>query len=154
MTTPGRHSGARGASLVGILMIVVVLGGLMALGVVGISSLNNSNDNLKSAGIVVTPTTSTPGSTTGGAGGNGVIRACSASADAARAASAVYYANTGGTYPTKWSDLTASAPPTFELPTDVIISPGNPVELSGKGWKLTMTGGGTTSTDFTCSPPQ
>jgi hypothetical protein len=59
----------------------------------------------------------------------------------------VYFANYGGKYPTNWSNLTTA---NFVLPAHVVVNPSNPAELDGKGWKLTMTGGGTTAPAFTC----
>ena len=53
---------------------------------------------------------------------------------------------------TKWSDLTAGSPPLFLLPTGVVIDPNNPDELDGQGWKLKMSGGGTTAPGFACTP--
>jgi hypothetical protein len=73
---------------------------------------------------------------------------CNAMNDAARAASAVFYANNGGAYPKTFSDMEKSNPPTLELPKDVT---GTRTVLTGNGWKLTMTGGGGSAPTFTCS---
>ena len=73
--------------------------------------------------------------------------ACHAEAGAATSASSVYFATTGGKYPTKWPNLTKAS---FVLPAHVVVNPSNPAELDGNGWKLTMSGGGTTAPDFTC----
>jgi hypothetical protein len=147
----------QGSSLVGVLMIVLVLGGLTAGAFLGVSSLTDSTNN------IVTGGTGTPENGTGSTGGTGPKSgigaevniaagvACTASADAARSASTSYFVGSGGLYPVKWSDLTASNPPLYKAATNVVINRGNPTELDGRGWKLTMAGGGTTEPTFTCA---
>jgi hypothetical protein len=134
-------------------MIVVVLGGLTAVALLGVSSLT---DSTKTIGTITAPGTTlrtgSPGHpVTGnpGIGGIGVTTSCTASADAARAASGVYYATSGGTYPTRWSDLTPADAPMLVLPKDVVAT--SPVQLSGRGWKLVISGGGTVEPTFTCT---
>ena len=73
--------------------------------------------------------------------------ACHAEVGAATSASSVYFANSGGQYPTKWSNLTTAS---FVLHAHVLVNPSNPAELDGNGWKLTMSGGGTTAPVFAC----
>src|SRR6185437_2728418 len=80
---------------------------------------------------------------------NASTHACATSADAATTASAAYYAKTGA-YATRWSDLTGTTPPVFEVQHDVAINAAAPKELDGKGWKLTIAGGGTTPPTFEC----
>ncbi len=65
----------------------------------------------------------------------------------------MFYLNGSGAYPAKWLDMTAATPPSFTLPTGVIINPADPAQLEGKGWTLTMTGGGSTDPTFTCGLP-
>ena len=152
---PDCSRAADGATLAGLLVIVIVLGALTATAIIGVSSLTGGSN-----GKVLRATIGTRAHGTGGSGGSGgsgaspssgsALVACRASADAARAASAVYYANTTGTFPTKWSDLTASNPPLFPLADRVVVNVANPAELDGRGWKLVMTGGGTTQPTFTC----
>ncbi|HTD49615.1 MAG TPA: hypothetical protein VK771_03385 [Acidimicrobiia bacterium] len=74
--------------------------------------------------------------------------ACHAEAGAATSASSVYFANNGGKYPTKWSNLTTAS---FALAAHVVINPRNPAELDGNGWKLTISGGGATAPSFACN---
>jgi hypothetical protein len=159
----GRKWAADGASLVSILLIVVVLGGLSATAIVGVNSLTGSSDNIGTIGSTGTVAANTNTSTTvrsvvGGIGadvGAAAVAACNASASAANSAASLYYATSGGAYPVKWSDLTAAKPPLFPLATGAVINVGIPTELDGRGWKMSMTGGGTTAPMFTCSarPP-
>ena len=151
-----RRRDASGMSLAGLLVIVVVLGGLAAAAVVGVNSMTSDN-----ATVVGT----SPSTTAGGGGGAGSVglggivaaaaaSACNAAAATATAASSAYFASSGaGAYPTKWSDLTASAPPIYALPAHVVIDPKNPAALDGNGWRLTMSGGGTTAPAFACKYP-
>jgi hypothetical protein len=146
---------ATGASLVGLLMIVVVLGGLSALAVLGVSSLTSSTDTV--ATITGTTLGTAPGTTVHGPtrntgiGGVTAGPACAASADAARQASTVYFVSSGA-YPTKWSDLLTQNPPNFLLPAGVIVNPGNPAQLEGNGWTMDIAGAGTAAPTFTCTP--
>ena len=113
-----------GFTLVELLVAIVVVGVLAAVAVLGVAGLTNR-------------------------GGTG---ACAASADAAQAASVVYYTNTNGTFPTRWSNMTSTVPPVYELSNGVTINRRRRGrELDGPGWKLIMAGGGTTQPTFTCS---
>ena len=148
-----RRRDARGASLAGLLLLVVVLGGLAAITVVGVNSMTGSDSTI---GNVITTTSAASHRGAGGGAGvglGGVARmaaaaACHAEAEAATSASSVYFANSGGKYPTTWSNLTTTG---FVLPAHVVVvDASNPAELDGKGWKLTMSGGGTTAPAFAC----
>ena len=132
------------------LVIVVVLGALAAMAMFGVSSMTDSND--KVAEIVGAGTTASSAPRGSGSGGSvvGATAACAASAAGAQAATSVYFVNSGGSYPVKWSDLTSANPSNFALPADVVINPANPAELDGNGWKLMMAGGGTSAPTFTC----
>lgn len=134
-------------------MVVVVLGVLAATAVVGVSTLTgNDNANVLNTGRNVRGGSrgSSARSTSSTGAGNGITRnACRASADAAGSASTLYFASSGS-YPVKWSDLTASNPPMYKLATHVVVNGGNPTELDGDGWKLTMAGGGVSEPTFTC----
>ncbi len=150
-----RRSDARGASLVGVLMIIVVLGALAATAMLGVSTLTGNDtvtDVLGTAttttGTARTPNTGTRTTNTGSV--IGATAACSASRSAAEAASTVYFVS-GGSYPLTWSDLTAANPPTFVLPADVVINPTNPTQLDGRGWRLIIAGGGASAPTFTCN---
>jgi prepilin-type N-terminal cleavage/methylation domain-containing protein len=105
-----------GFTLIELLIAIVVAGILTAVAIVGIAGLTNSGEK----------------------------SACKSSADAARAATAVFYANSasedasGRTYPGSLADLTQSTPPLLELPdggTETATS------YSVNGWTLTMTPG-------------
>src|ERR1700730_12483579 len=87
----------QGSSLVGVLMIVLVLGGLTAAAVVGVSSLTGSDNNgvtgHTGTGAVATGSTGTSDSK-GGIGAEIAIAAraaCNASADVARSVSTSYF---------------------------------------------------------------
>ena len=147
----------QGSSLVGLLMIVLVLGGLTAAAVVGVSSMTGSDSSVVTGTTVPGPTA---GRSTGAAGSQGGIgaevgiaarAACNASADVARQVSTSYLVTSGGQYPVKWADLTASNPPLFKPAANVSVNSANPAELDGPGWKLTMTGGGATAPTFSCA---
>ena len=107
------------------------------------------------SGNLITTTSAASYSGAGGGASVGLGRvaqvaaaaACDAEAGAATSASSVYFANRGGKYPTKWSNLTTAS---FVLPAHVVVNPSNPAELDGNGWKLTMSGGGTTAPAFAC----
>jgi prepilin-type N-terminal cleavage/methylation domain-containing protein len=115
-----------GFTLIEILIAIVLVGILSAVAVVGISNLV----------------------------GKGKTSACTASADAAKAASAVYFASNSA-YPATLTDLTAAgttgAP--LALPSGVTINtavvavaapnPGAAIgmQASGAGWFLTMSPG-------------
>jgi prepilin-type N-terminal cleavage/methylation domain-containing protein len=77
----------QGFTLIELLIAIVVVGILTAVAIVGIAGLTNK--------------------------GNGA--ACSATIDAARSASAVYYANNNGKYPGGFTDLTSTNPPLLDL---------------------------------------
>src|SRR5262245_21843323 len=74
---------------------------------------------------------------------------CQATADAAKAASNLYFANRQ-TYRSVWSDLTTAKPPMVQLPRGVAINARNAKELDGPAWNLVLTGGDTGSPSFTC----
>jgi len=77
------------------------------------------------------------------------IVGCTPVSDAAKAASAVFYAN-NSKYPTAWHDLLNSNPTLLELPAGVRVA--DDYLVSQDGWRLTMAGGGTTAPPtFTCS---
>jgi hypothetical protein len=135
-----------------LLAIIVILGVLMATAIIGVNAMSGTD----TVGVVPT---STSAARVGGDDGAHVglgapvaaaaAAACKATATAATAASSVYFASHNGTYPTTWSDLTASS--SFALPDHVAINPTNPQELDGNGWKLNMSGSGTTAPTFACA---
>ena len=119
---PGRGGAERGFTLVELLCAIVLVGILSGLAILGIGSLPDAAST----------------------------NACVVSAGAAKTASAVYFANTHGTYPTRWADITTPSPPLYVLADGVTINSRKRKELDGDGWTLTMRGGGATEPTFTC----
>ena len=109
----------KGFTLIEILIAIVLIGILSAVAVVGISSLVSK----------------------------GSTSACGASKDAATAASAVWFANNGNTYPTTFTQLTTS-PAAFTPPSGATVA----AQTVTNGWVLTMSGGtATVAPTFVCS---
>jgi prepilin-type N-terminal cleavage/methylation domain-containing protein len=123
----------QGFTLVEILVAIVLVGILSAVAVLGINGLTKS-------------------------GGNS---ACTASADAAKAASLVYYTNTAGTYPTTMGQLTdaTGGAPLLVLPAQAAIVGDVKTSLvvkQGTSWTLTMAlpaVGSTAGPTFSCTTP-
>jgi prepilin-type N-terminal cleavage/methylation domain-containing protein len=102
----------KGFTLIELLIAIVVVGVLTAVAIVGIAGLTDEGESA----------------------------ACDATADAVKAAQAVYYANTG-TYPDDFTDMTTTSPPVLEASGDVTVTAD---EINGDGWTLTNAGGGST----------
>ena len=124
--TESHHRASRrdsGFTLIEVLIAIVVVGVLSAVVILGIGALTDSGEE----------------------------SACTASADAAKAAATVFYANEGR-YPLTLSELTAADPPVLEMPTDVTVASGaNVTSGTGASWTLTMTpGSGTDAPTFAC----
>lgn len=117
---------AEGFTLVELLIAIVVVGVLTAVAIIGIT------------GVV----------------DKGQTSACQASADAAKAASSVFYANSGSSsFPADFHSLIAPKV-LYEIPDGVTpkVPAVGAVALVGKGWTLAMTPG--TATDppvFSCT---
>jgi len=135
-----------------LLAIIVILGVLMATAIIGVNAMSGSDT------MSVVPTSASAARVGGDDGAHvglgapvaaAAAAACKAAATAATAASLVYFASHSGTYPTTWADLTASS--SFALPDHVAINPTNPAELDGTGWKLNMSGRGTSAPAFACA---
>jgi prepilin-type N-terminal cleavage/methylation domain-containing protein len=112
-----------GFTLIELLIAIVVAGILTAVAIVGIAGLTDS--------------------------GKGA--ACASSADAAKAATAVYYASSDSvdrSYPDTLGDMTGSDPPMLEFPTNGDPQPTG-TEYSTNGWTLTMHPG--TPPTYTCA---
>jgi len=126
-----RSSGRRdrGFTLVEILIAIVLVGILSAVVVVGVSNLTDK----------------------------GSASACSASMDAAKTGSIVYFTSTAA-YPTTLLQMTSLDPAALTLPSDVTLNTavvgGNAVGTiaTGQGWSLTLTPGATgKAPTFACS---
>jgi prepilin-type N-terminal cleavage/methylation domain-containing protein len=112
----------RGFTLIELLIAIVVVGILAAVAIVGIAGLTNT----------------------------GSKSACTASKDAAKAASAAYYANqTPNAWPTSFTGMTTGTNPVYELATGVTVDGTDPTQLDGSGWTLKGTFAATASPDFT-----
>jgi prepilin-type N-terminal cleavage/methylation domain-containing protein len=133
----GDRAEDKGFTLVEILIAIVLVGILSAVVVVGISNLTSS----------------------------GSKSACSASADAARASTVVYYASHSNAYPANYTDLTtgtALVPAALTLPSGVAINtvaataPAAGIGLqitSGSSWQMTMTPSALgAAPTFVCTP--
>ena len=107
-----RRGSDEGFTLIELLIAIVVIGVLSAVVIVGIGGLTN----------------------------NGKTAACKTGADAAKAATAVHYANTNGVYPALLTDMTATTPPELELATGQSVT-GAGLIIASNGWTLTMTPG-------------
>jgi hypothetical protein len=142
------HPNARGASLAGLLVMVIVLGALAAGAIVGVQAMTGSDSSTR-AGIDLLTTTSTVADRGRAAVSNLAQNACLATADAARSASSLFFVNVQR-YPTTWSEMTAPPSAAFTLAGDDVVNPSNRKELDGQGWRLIMAGGGATAPTFTC----
>lgn len=116
MHTPHRTEDDRGFTLVEILIAIVLVGILSAVVVVGIGTLTDQGNE----------------------------SACTASLDAAKASSVVYFAQTGS-YPTTFTSMVADG--TLEPASDVTVTDG---ALTADGWALSIAGGGASKPTFTC----
>ena len=114
------HEG--GFTLVELLITVVLVGVLTVVGMIGLNGL----------------------------AGSGSTAACQASMDAAKAATAVYYTQTGHNYPQAFDDLTSppSGEPLLEPAANVTTTA---TTLSGKGWTVNLIRGPTTTDQTTFS---
>jgi prepilin-type N-terminal cleavage/methylation domain-containing protein len=110
-----------GFTLIELLIAIVVVGILAAVVIVGIGSLTNK----------------------------GAKSTCQASADAAKAASVVHYANTNGTWPADLEDMVTANE--LSLPTGVTPPADGALTMSINGITLTMTAAsGTAAPAFSC----
>jgi prepilin-type N-terminal cleavage/methylation domain-containing protein len=108
-----------GFTLVEILIAIVLVGILSAVVVVGVGSLTDQ----------------------------GEASACTASSDAAKAGSVVYFAQNGA-YPSSFADMVADG--ALTLADDVTIDATERI-LTGSGWTLTLTGDGSAAPTFACA---
>lgn len=112
------REGEDGFTLIELLIAIVVAGILTTVAIVGIGSLSD----------------------------NGKSSACKATADAAKAASAVYYANNDGAYPANFTAMISGG----ELDNSAGLTDGGLTLKNGTKWTVTMAVGSGAPT-FTCS---
>jgi hypothetical protein len=74
-------------------------------------------------------------------------KACVSTRDAAEAASSAVFTNTGR-YPASFTEMTTGRAPALIAGQDTKVAADT---LAGKGWTLTMHGGGATAPVFTCA---
>ena len=99
-----------GFTLIELLIAIVVVGILTAVAIVGIGGLTN----------------------------DGKGASCQATMDAARAAEAVHYANSGNqSYPTTFSQMTGTTPPELQLAGGVTANLAS-TAISANGWTITL----------------
>ena len=122
-TAAGRRRDG-GFTLVEILIAIVLVGILSAVVVVGVSNLTEK----------------------------GSASACSASLDASKAGSMVYFTSTGR-FPATFDDMLNLVPPALTLPAGQAHTPTS-VTANGGGWVLTLVPGtATVAPTFTCTAP-
>ena len=121
-----RKKKEQGFTLIELLVAIVVVGILTAVAIVGIAGLTDK----------------------------GSSSACTATADAAQAASAVFYANSPTSqYPTQITELTTapSGGNAALVPQSGVTTTA--ATMKGKGWTMTIGGGGNNPATFTCTTP-
>lgn len=106
-----RRGSDEGFTLIELLIAIVVIGVLSAVVIVGIGGLTS----------------------------NGKAGACAASRDATKAATAVHYSNTGGTYPATVAAMTGATPPELELGSVANAVLVGVDTVTGVGWHYTYT---------------
>jgi len=111
-----------GFTLVEMLIVIVLVAALSAVAVVAIGNLTST----------------------------GSASACTASQDAARTGSNIYF-STSNTYPTTFLQMTSAVSPSLQLASGVTLDEAG-TSASGRGWTLTMTpGAGGLAPSFTCA---
>lgn len=106
-----------GFTLVEILIAIVLVGILSAVVVVGVGSLTDQGNE----------------------------SACTASLDAAKAGSVVFFAQNAA-YPTTFTEMVSAD--ALTPPTDVTVTDS---AMTAGGWELSISGGGATKPTFTCA---
>jgi prepilin-type N-terminal cleavage/methylation domain-containing protein len=110
----------KGFTLIELLIAIVVVGVLTAVAIVGIAGLTDKGEK----------------------------SACQASVDAAKAAQAVHYANTDGTYPTSVNQMVTAG----ELDLASGVTPEGNGMKNGTKWVVTVSGGGANPLTFAGCP--
>ncbi len=119
------EQGDKGFTLIEILISIVLVGILSAVAVVGISNLVSKGSD----------------------------SACTATLDASKAATAVYFASNANTYPTTFTqltDATVAGGAALSAPSGTVVA--DTTITSGTSWTLTMTPGtGGAAPTFSCN---
>jgi type IV pilus assembly protein PilA len=115
-----RRGSDEGFTLIELLIAIVVVGVLSTVVILGIGGLKDGGEK----------------------------STCKVSVDAVKAASAVYFANTGG-FPTTFTALTGATPPILELSTGITPAAAT---LTNGTWTVTIGGGGAAANTFTATP--
>jgi type IV pilus assembly protein PilA len=111
----------KGFTLIELLIAIVVVGILAAVAIVGIGGLTDT----------------------------GNTSACKASADAATASAAAFYANQSpNAWPTSIESMTTTTPKVYSAPAGASFPDATHMKVGT--WTMLMTGGGATQPTFTC----
>ena len=116
-TPMNQNTRDEGFTLVEILIAIELVGILSAVVVVGVGTLTEQGNE----------------------------SACTASLDASKAGSVVYFAK-HATYPTTFTDMVDED--ALTPPSDVTVTDG---AMTAEGWELTISGGGATKPTFACA---
>jgi prepilin-type N-terminal cleavage/methylation domain-containing protein len=122
MKTYREERNEKGFTLIELLIAIVVVGILAAVAIVGIGGLTDTGEE----------------------------SACEASADAAKAAAAAFYANNDNTWPATLQELATDTPDVYEEPTGATFGGSGPSTMTVGSWTLTQTGGGATAPTYGC----
>lgn len=117
-----RRANDEGFTLIELLIVIVIIGILSTVVVLAVGGITNK----------------------------GSTASCSATADASTAAAAAFYAQDAtNQWPTTFTAMTGATPALLKVQGGATVAANT---VTGKGWTLTMAGGGATEPTFTCGP--